>query len=210
MISFSAGALLGDVFIHLLPEVVKEKGFTLQISLWIIGGIGLFLVVEKIIHWRHCHIPTTKDHPHPFAIMNLFGDGVHNLLDGLIIGISYFISIPVGIATTVAVIFHEIPQEISDLGVLLHGGFSRFKALCINFLTALMAILGAAIALIIGNSAESLIPIIIPLAAGGFIYIAGADLIPELHKEVKIKRSLLQLISFALGVFVMILLLNLG
>ena len=122
LISFSAGALLGDAFIHLLPEIVKSNGFSLQISLLILGGIALFFFLEKIIHWRHCHHPTTEEHVHPFAIMNLVGDGVHNFIDGLIIAGSYLVSLPVGIAATIAVIFHEVPQEIADFGVLLYAG----------------------------------------------------------------------------------------
>src|SRR3989344_3303920 len=132
-VSFSAGALLGDVFIHLLPGIIEEKGFELSVSLFILFGILFSFTVEKIINWRHCHHPTTKEHPHPFAIMNLVGDLMHNFLDGLVIGASYLINVPVGIATTLAVVLHEIPQEIGDFGVLLHGGFSKGKALFFNF-----------------------------------------------------------------------------
>src|SRR3989344_8080294 len=119
LVSFSAGALLGDVFIHLIPQLIEENNFTLKTSFFALGGIVIFFTIEKIVHWQHCHMPQTKDHTHPFAIVNLVGDGVHNFLDGLIIGASYIVSLPVGIATTVAVIFHEIPQEIGDFGVLL-------------------------------------------------------------------------------------------
>src|SRR3989344_6928381 len=136
-VSFSAGALLGDVFIHLLPGVVEENGFELSISLYILFGILFSFIIEKIIHWRHCHHPTSKEHPHPFAIMNLVGDFLHNMIDGLIIGTSYIASTPVGIATTIAVVLHEIPQEIGDFGVLIHGGFSRAKALFFNFIISL-------------------------------------------------------------------------
>ena len=209
-ISFSAGALLGDAFIHLLPETVKEFGFGLSTSLYVLLGIIIFFIVEKIIHWNHCHHPTTTGHTHPFAIMNLVGDGVHNFIDGLIIGASYLLSIPVGIATTLAVIFHEIPQEIGDFGVLLAGGFSKGKALLLNFVTALAAILGAIVALIIGSYVENLTQILIPIAAGAFIYIASADLIPELHKKTQVSISIMQLITFILGVLVMVALLALG
>src|SRR3989338_8622113 len=128
MVSFAAGALFGDAFIHLLPEIVEEAGFGLNIASYILFGIIFSFVVEKLIHWRHCHIPTSKDHPHPVALMNLFGDSVHNFIDGLILGASYLVSIPVGVATTIAIILHEIPQEIGDFGVLIHGGFTRAKA----------------------------------------------------------------------------------
>lgn len=206
-ISFSAGALFGDAFIHLLPEAVEEKGFTLITSISIITGIGIFFVLEKVVHWQHCHMPITKEHIHPFAIMNLVGDSFHNFLDGLIIGVSYLVSIPVGIATTIAVGLHEIPQEIGDFGVLLHGGFSKSKALLVNFMTALTAVLGAVTALIVSSYVESLETILVPIAVGGFIYIAGSDLIPELHKDVGLKKAILQIITFAIGVGVMVLLL---
>lgn len=207
MISFSAGALLGDAFIHLLPEVIKEVGFGVNISLYVLLGIALSFIIEKIIHWRHCHHPTTDDHPHPFALMNLFGDGVHNFIDGLIIGASYLASIPVGIATTLAVVLHEIPQEIGDFGILLHGGFSKKKALFLNFIIALTAVLGVIVALIINTYVENITHVLIPFAAGGFIYIASADLIPELHKEVKVSRSLMQFLLFILGIGLMLILL---
>lgn len=206
MIAFSAGALFGDAFIHLLPEAAGKVGFGLNISLYILTGIAFSFIVEKIIHWRHCHHPTTQDHPHPFAYLNLFGDGVHNFIDGLIIAAAYMASIPVGIATTLAVILHEIPQEIGDFGVLLHGGFSKSKALVLNFFTALTAVLGTVIALTLGQYLEGLEIFLVPFAAGSFIYIAGADLIPEIHKEVKVSKSVGQFLTFALGVAIMVLL----
>jgi len=206
MISFSAGALFGDSFIHLLPEAVSKNGFTLNISLYLIFGIAFSFVVEKIICWRHCHHPTTKEHPHKLAWMNLFGDVFHNFIDGLILGASYCVSLPVGIATTVAIVLHEIPQEIGDFGVMLYSGFSKKKALLLNFAVALMAVLGVLVALVVDQKVEGLTEFLIPFAAGGFIYIAGSDLIPELHKEGRVGRSLIQLLTFGLGVLVMVLL----
>jgi zinc and cadmium transporter len=206
-LSFSAGAMLGDAFIHLLPEAVKDYGMTTQIGLFVMVGIAFSFLVEKIIHWRHCHMPITKQHIHPYAKMNLVGDFVHNIIDGIIIGASYLVNIPVGIATTIAVIIHEIPQEISDFGVLIHGGFSRGKALLYNFFTALSAFIGAAIALILGKFVENSLMFFIPFTVGTFIYIAGADLIPELHKETGVKKSIGQFIFLILGVAVMLLML---
>ena len=211
LVSFAAGALLGDVFIHLLPEVVEEFGFSLEVSLYVLVGILIFFVLEKVVQWRHCHIPTTKTHVHPVALMNLIGDGLHNLIDGMIIAGSYITSIPLGIATTIAVILHEIPQEIGDFGVLLHGGFKRAKALLFNFIFALFSVLGALIVLAIGSAIENFPMIILPITAGGFIYIAGSDLIPELHKTcVPASKSVAQLIAFVAGMFVMLLLLLVG
>ena len=203
-VAFSAGALFATAFLHLIPEVVEETGFNLKIPLFILLGIILFFIIEKIVCWNHCHIPITKKHVHSFAIMNLVGDVFHNFLDGLIIAASYLVSIPLGITTTLAVIIHEIPQEISDFGILLHGGFSRKKALLINFATALTAVLGAVVGLLLSGFISGIEFILVPIAAGGFIYIAGSDLIPELHKGFNLRKSIWQLIMFIFGILVMV------
>jgi len=208
LISFSAGALFGDAFIHLIPETAAELGFGLNLSLYILLGIVIFFILEKFIHWHHCHHP---GHVHAFSYMILVGDGFHNFIDGLIIGVSYIVSIPVGIATTVAVLLHEIPQEIGDFGVLVSGGFSKGRALLLNFASALLALVGVVTALVLSGIIENLELILVPIAAGGFIYIAGSDLIPELHKHSEdFGKSLLQLISFIVGVGVMVALLVVG
>lgn len=203
-VSFSAGALLGGAFFHLLPEVVNEMGLTLQVSSLLLGGIVLFFVLEKIVHWQHCHIPHSRGHVHSFAVMNLIGDGFHNFLDGLIIGASYLVNIPAGIAATIAVGFHEIPQEIGDFGILVHGGFSKTKALVLNFVSALVAVVGVLVSLTLSNYIKNIEFFIIPIAIGGFIYIAGSDLIPELHKEFTIKSTLWQLVTLIAGILVMV------
>lgn len=208
LVSFSVGGLFGDAFIHLIPEAIEESGFGTSVSLLILLGILSSFVVEKFLQWRHCHIPTSVEHPHSFAYMNLFGDAVHNLIDGLIVGGSYLVSIPIGISTTLAVVFHEIPQELGDFGVLIHGGFDKKKAVWFNFLTALAAIIGAIIAFVLGSTIEGFIPLLIPFAAGNFIYIAGSDLIPELRKdEPDLKKATLQVVSITLGVAMMLLIL---
>jgi len=204
LVSFSAGGLFGHAFIHMIPEAVGENGFGLQVSLYILSGIITSFIVEKFLQWRHCHIPTSEEHPHSFAYMNLFGDAVHNFIDGLIIGGSYLASIPLGVATTLAVVFHEIPQEIGDFGVLVYGGFNKSRALFFNFSTALTAIFGAIVALSLGFFIQDFIPFLIPFAAGNFIYIAGSDLIPELRKEEpRFLKSALQLTAFVLGVLIL-------
>ncbi len=208
LVSFAAGGLLGDAFIHLLPEIVEEtQGFGLLLSFYVLSGIVAFFVLEKLINWHHYHLPHSKEQLHSFALTNLIGDAFHNFIDGLIIGGSYLLSIPAGIATTLAVIFHEIPQEIGDFGVLIHGGFSVKKALFYNFLIALTAVAGTIIALLIGQYMAHLTTFLIPFAAGGFIYVAVADLIPELHKETRPGKSALQLSTFLLGIGVMVALL---
>ena len=204
LVSLSAGSLFGGAFIHILPEIVEESGFTIMISLSVVLGIVIFFIIEKAIHWRHCHIPTSKSHPHHLAPMNLIGDGVHNFIDGLIIAASYLVDVHVGIATTIAVILHEVPQEIGDFGVLLHAGMKKKKALLFNFLSALLAVVGAIVGLIIGASSSAFAAVILPFAAGGFIYIAGSDLIPELHKECGPKDSILHFSALVLGVLLML------
>ena len=205
-VSFSAGTLLGDAFIHLIPESYARNGNGIFVSMAILSGIAIFFILEKFVHWRHCHKVACENHPHPFSYVILTGDTVHNLIDGLIIGASYMISIPIGIATTLAVIFHEIPQEVGDFGSLVYGGFSRKRALLLNFMTALSAILGVLIVLILGEN-EKVVNFLIPFAAGGFIYVASADLIPELHKHTEIKKSFWQLVTFILGIGLMVVLL---
>lgn len=206
LVSLSAGALFGGAFLHLLPEVINE-GFVLTTSYFILVGIVLFFILEKIVHWHHCHHGLEKEHIHSFAVMNLVGDGFHNFLDGIIIGVSYLVNIPLGIATTLAVALHEIPQEIGDFGVLLKGGFSKKRAILWNFISALVAVLGLVLAFVLGSFVTNIHHFLIPIAIGGFIYIAGSDLIPELNREFSIKMSIWQLLTFVLGIAIMALLL---
>ncbi len=210
LVSFSAGALLGGAFLHLIPESLEHFSSVRAVTLLILSGILLFFILEKFVQWRHCHIPTSKGHPHPFAIMNLIGDGVHNFIDGMIIGASYLVNVSSGITTTIAVILHEIPQEIGDFGVLVYGGFKRGKALMMNFLSALTSVVGVIVVLIIGSRVSEFSVFLLPIAAGGFIYIAGSDLIPEIHKECAASKSFVQLISLVLGILLMLALILLG
>lgn len=202
-IAFSAGTLLGGAFFHLIPEIIEEVGFGMVISFSILGGICFSFFLEKVIHWRHCHHPTTKEHPHHLTTMNLFGDGVHNFIDGAIIAGSYLVNIPLGIVTTFAVALHEIPQEIGDFGVLIYGGFTKRKAILFNFLISLTAFLGALVTLLFFEIFEDILIFLIPFAAGNFIYIATADLIPELQKKSGTLTSLMQLALFILGILLM-------
>lgn len=184
LISFSAGALLGDVFIHLLPELAEEGQLTLQISSYILAAILIFFFLEKYMYWHHHHGEgEEREHStHPFVYNILIGDFIHNFIDGLIIAGAYQLDIRLGIATTVAVLFHEIPQEIGDFGALVYGGFTKAKALLFNFLSATGAIIGTLLAFVLSGIDQTL-PILIALGAGSFIYIATADLIPQIHKE---------------------------
>lgn len=205
LVSLAVGALLGDAFIHLIPEAFEEINNPTLVSFAIIGGIFIFFVLEKILHWHHHDVG--GDAPHPMGRLILISDGVHNFLDGMIIAGSFLISVEVGIATTIAVILHEIPQEIGDFGILLHAGYSKAKALWLNFLSALLAAAGALMVLIFNNITESFALWLLPITAGGFIYIAIADLIPEMHKTKKVTYTLLQLAAVAVGIAMMTLLL---
>lgn len=207
LVSLSAGALFGDAIIHLLPEAA-ENGFSLSISIYVLAGILTFFLLEKIIHWQHCHLPAQKHqgkkHIHRLGIINLIGDGLHNFIDGLIIAGSYLISPPTGIATTMAVVFHEIPQEIADFGVLIYAGFSRQRALFFNFISATLAIAGGIFGYVLGSSSEQFIQFLLPFTAGGFIYVAGSNLIPELHKGCDTTESLWHIVALIVGIGLMV------
>ena len=204
--SIAVGALLGDAFIHLIPESFESATDITLISILIILGILIFFILEKFLHWHHHGEDKEEDEIHPVGKLVLVSDGVHNFLDGLIIAASFMVSMPVGIATTLAVILHEIPQEVGDFAVLIHAGYTKKRALWLNFLSALFAILGAIIFFILGELAGQISMYFLPIAAGGFIYIAVADLMPELHKTKNIKHSIAQLVAVSLGLFAMILL----
>jgi len=208
LVSFAVGGLLGDAFIHLIPEAYAGLDNDILTAALILGGVLLFFALEKFIRWRHCHVPTSEDHVHPVATLNLVGDSVHNLIDGMLIGASYLVSLPIGLTTTLAVLLHEIPQKIGDFSILIHAGFTVKKALFFNFITALTALVGAVISLTVGPHLGDYAVIMLPITAGGFIYIAGSDLIPELHhRSDDLSASLLQFFSIIAGIGLMALLL---
>jgi len=212
LVSVAVGAMLGDAFVHLIPEAFEATNEPITVSLLIIAGMLLFFILEKFLHWHHSHGEHDIDEygdcdhmdeegkVHPVGHMILVSDGFHNFIDGLIIGASFLISVPIGIASTIAILLHEIPQEIGDFGVLLHAGYTKSRALLVNFLSAILAFLGAGTALILGDISIEAVQYLLPIAAGVFIYIATADLIPELHKTTEVKYSILQLLAFILGI----------
>lgn len=200
LVSLSAGTLMGGAFLHLLPEAVEVVEPTQVFTLTLASFIGFFLI-ERVLHWHHCH----KDDcdVHSIGYMNLIGDGVHNFLDGLILAAAFSVDVSLGLATALAIALHEIPQEISDFGVLLHAGWKAKQALIVNFLVALTTVLGAIIGFYWLDNVEQLSGMLMPIAAGGFLYIAAADLMPELRQEKNRKHSLLHLVVFILGVALM-------
>ena len=205
-VSFAAGTLLGDVFLHLIPEAIEGSTESLRsFGIFFCVGFFIFLLIEKTMHWHHhSGTPVGEEmHQHSLGFMNLLGDGIHNLLDGMIIAGAYLVSFPAGVATTLAVIFHEIPQEIGDFGILLYSGFSKKKALLFNFVTALSAVLGALITFFLFEKMGMVQTFLLPIAAGGMLYIAAADLIPETKKETKPSAIFAHTLLMALGVLVM-------
>jgi zinc and cadmium transporter len=227
LVAFAAGTLLGSAFFDLLPGALEEtmhhEGLHhdeheelfeihedeeesynfLPLFLAVISGILCFFIIERFIFWHHCHHNfdnLAKNKPCTFTHMNLIGDGFHNLLDGVIIAGAFLHDTSVGIAVTIAVALHEIPQEIGDFAILLQGGLSRAKALFFNFLSSLTAIFGAIIASFYLSAFETVIPWMLAFTAGGFIYIAVADLFPEMKKEQSVFKGLLQLAFLILGV----------
>ena len=195
LVSLAVGALLGNAFVHLLPEAFAQSNNPTTVSLGVIGGIMVFFVLDRILHWHH-HNECGQIHPSGRII--LVSDGVHNFIDGIIIGAGYLVSVEVGIATTIAVLMHEVPQEMGDFGVLINAGYTKLQALWWNFVSASVSFAGVLVVFVLGDFSGDLVSILVPIAAGGFIYVAMSDLLPELHKNQK--AIFWQLLSIAIGV----------
>jgi len=200
LVAFTTGALLGGAFFHFIPEAL-EKISILKTTLMIILGFVIFLLIERVLHWHHCHDGVCKKHP--FSYLILYGDGIHNFIDGVIIASSFIISIPFGIVTSILIMAHEIPQEIGDFGVLLYGGLTKGKALFYNFLSQLTAVIGGLLGFYFLQAGVIAI-YLLPLAAGGFIYIAVADLIPEVFKEKRFLFVIINLMAIIAGLLILI------
>lgn len=205
LVSLAVGALFGDAFLHLLPQAYAMPGRELTTPLMILAGFFLFFTLEHFLHWHHCH-NGEEGCIHSFGYMNLLADALHNFIDGLVIGASYHVDLKIGFATTLAVMLHEIPHEVGNFGILLHSGFTKNRALFFNFLTALTAIVGGFCAWVLGSGTDGLDSYLIPFTAGGFVYIAGSDLVPQLHLKTGMKSAAIQLVSISLGVGLMLLL----
>ena len=198
LIAIAAGTLLGVAFLDLIPEAMERDGE--GIFLYVLSGIIAFFILERFVFWHHCH--DGKCDIHAFSYLNLVGDGAHNLIDGMVIAAAYLISIPLGISTTIAIALHEIPQEIGDFAILVYGGFSRKRALFYNFISASAAFVGVGIAYLF-SSTGGFFTFFLAFAAGGFIYIASADIMPELQKEMEFRKSFLQLLCLIGGIVLM-------
>lgn len=207
LVALSAGALMGGAFLHLLPEAAEkvESGMLFAI---VLASFVLFFFVEKVIHWHHCH--DGKCETHTFGYMNLVGDSIHNFIDGLVIAGTFLVDVKLGMAASLAVALHEIPQEIGDFGVLLYAGFEKKKALLLNLLAASIAILGGIAGYFLSFYIEAFTMYLLPFAAGGFIYIGASDLMPEIRKEENLKKSVISFTIFLAGILLMYLLKLLG
>lgn len=224
-ISFAIGALLGASFLALLPHALSGSRDPHQIMLAVLLGLLGFFMLEKLVLWRHCHgtsCPAVAhdnehqfdhdhaDHPHEAGhhphgrnasgALILIGDGIHNFVDGVLIGAAFLTDIHLGVVTALAVAAHEIPQEVGDFAILLHNGFARGKAFFFNILSSLTTVLGGLLAYYSLADTEQYLPFVLAIAASSFIYIAVADLIPGLHKRLDVRGSLQQIALIAGGV----------
>ncbi len=208
LIGYAVGALLGAAFLEILPHAIETAASVQQLTATVLVGILLFFLLEKFVLWRHCHVESCEAHePHSTpgdhgrtGLMILVGDTFHNFVDGILIAAAFMTDIQLGIVTTVAIIAHEIPQEVGDFVILLHSGFSRVHAFAFNLLSSVATLIGGLLAYFALQSLQSMVPPLLGLAAASMIYIAVADLIPGLHKRPEIAATVEQVVLIGLGV----------
>lgn len=201
MVALAAGSMLGGALFHMLPGGVESMGNTTELYFWVVAGFATFFFLEQFLHWHHCH-KAPSEHHHPMTTLLLAADLLHNLIGGLAIGGSFVIDVKLGAAAWIAAAAHELPQELGDFGVLVHGGYSKGKALLYNFLTSLTFPLGALIAYAVSFHAD--VSFLLPFAAGNFLYIGAADLVPEINKHERMSQNLLHLASFLTGILLLL------
>jgi zinc and cadmium transporter len=204
LVALAAGALIGGAFLHLLPRAIAEAGTTdtVPLFLWLLAGFCTFYVLEAFIGWHHHHAATHEHEPVTYLV--LLSDALHNFIDGLVIAGSFLVSVPVGLVTTLAIALHEVPQEIGDYGVLVHGGFDRRRALVLNYLTQVTVVLGGAVGIATAGLIDGLPAALLPFAAGNFLYIASSDLVPEIKRADSQRRSLVHFTVFLCGIVLML------
>ncbi|TSC73573.1 MAG: Zinc transporter ZIP [Parcubacteria group bacterium Gr01-1014_48] len=200
-VSFAVGALLGVAFFELIPEAI-EMGSMERVLPWVLGGIILFFILEKMLFWYHCHDGVCQVHAYTYLI--LWGDALHNFIDGIIIALAFLADMRLGILTTFAILLHEVPQEVGDFSILIHGGMSHTHAFRYNFLVSLTTIGGAVITYLVGSRIAVFLPQALALVAGNFIYLATTDLMPELHEATGTRHGLIQIVCLACGVAIIV------
>lgn len=208
MIAFSAGTILGAALFDLLPEAVERLEGSM-VFIYVAVGFVAFFFLERFIYWYHGHGHAgefserrAEEYTKGFAYLNVLGDGIHNFIDGMIIAVSFNAEFSVGLATTIAVIFHELPQEIGDYGILIYAGFDKVKALLLNFVAALSIVAGGLFAIFFLEMVETLSGTLIAFSAGAFLYLSASELIPEMKAEENFWKSLAQFLTFLVGLAV--------
>ena len=201
LVALAAGSLLGGAFFHMIPEAIDKTGAELSVYVYVVAGFSFFLLLEQFLHWHHCHREAT-DCERPLTYLILIGDSIHNFIGGIAVAGTFLIDIQLGISTWLAAAAHEVPQEIGDFAVLVHGGWSRKKALLLNGLAGSSFLLGGLLAYSLSFS--SWIYYLIPFAAGTFIYIGASDLIPEVNKHHSLARNILHFLCFSTGLLILL------
>jgi zinc and cadmium transporter len=196
LVAFSAGSLIGGAFFHMIPAAMARSGEPLVPLTWTVLGFVLFFAVEQFLHYHHCHRASAQCRK-PLTYLILLGDGLHNFLGGLAIGTTFLVDVRLGVATWVAAAAHEVPQELGDFGVLLHGGWSKAGALALNVASASTFLVGGVLAY--AASARLDMSFLVPLAAGNFLYIGAADLVPEVNKPQRLSANLAHFAAFCAG-----------
>lgn len=208
LVSYAIGAMLGAVFLEILPHGLEHSGDVHHLTVVLLFGILLFFLLEKLVLWRHCHSehceahdaqPPAHDHGRS-GLLILIGDTFHNFVDGVLIAAAFLENTQLGIVTALAIIAHEIPQEVGDYVILLHSGYKRGRALAFNLLSSLATLVGAMLAYFALSATRQYVPYMLGLAAASMIYVAVADLIPGLHKRTELKATLQQIILIVLGI----------
>jgi len=200
LVALSAGSLLGGAFFHMLPASLADMGDVNIVFMWVLIGFTSFMVLEQVLHWHHCH-QAYNDCKQPLTYLILIGDGLHNFIGGIAIAGIFLMDIRLGQIAWLAAVAHEIPQELGDYGVLIHGGWSKKKALLFNTLSALTYLLGGILAYALSFRIN--IDFLIPFAAGNFIYVGATDLIPEINKLKHARKSLINTGMFIMGLSLM-------
>jgi len=204
LVALAAGSLIGGAFLHLLPRAIAETGTsdTVGLFLWLIVGFCTFYVLEQFIGWHHHHVATHDNETVSYLV--LVSDALHNFIDGVVIAGSFLTSVQVGLVTTLAIALHEVPQEIGDYGVLLYGGFEPRRALVLNYVTQATVIVGGLVGVVVADAVGGLPTALLAFAAGNFVYIASADLVPEIKRSQSGRRAVLHFLVFAAGILLML------
>ena len=197
LVSFAAGSLLGGAFFHMLPAALEQDPADATVFLWTLIGFSLFFALEQFLHWHHCH-RASSDCRKPLTYLILLGDGLHNFLGGLGVAAVFLIDLRLGLAAWLAAAAHEVPQELGDFGVLIHGGWKKSTALLLNVISGLTFLLGAMVAYAASGRID--VEFLVPFAAGSFIYIGASDLVPEVNKHHNVSANVIHFVSFVAGI----------